>query len=158
MVRLGVLLWVMGATAGQVEPSEMDPATVRQQVIDTALDDVRRSEAFYRLVAEQHERRQPFKSVARQKRKQAKKLIKLAKKLGLRVPPVQWREEDIKIPPSRVEACSQAVSHELRNVAIYEKAMELWGPGKGAALWPNLHRKARYKHLPVFEGCVRHAE
>jgi rubrerythrin len=119
---------------------------------------VRRSEAFYRKVAAVHDRRQPFKSIARHKRKHAERLIALAEKLGLRVPPVQWREEDIAVPASRVEACSQAVSHELRNVAIYEKAMEAWGAGRGSALWSTLHRKARYKHLPVFEGCVRHAE
>lgn len=158
MLRFGIMLWLAGATTGQSAPRGMDEREIRQQVVDTALDDVRRSEAFYRLVAAQHDRRQPFKSIARHKRQHAKKLIRLAEKLELAIPPVQWREEDIKVPASRVEACSQAVSHELRNVAIYEKAMEVWGPGRGAGLWPVLHRKARYKHLPVFEGCVRHAE
>lgn len=137
---------------------EMPEEEMIKQIIQTAIDDVRRSEAFYRLVSEQHDRRQPFKSIARQKRRHEKKLVKLSGKLEIEVPPVQWREDDIKVPESRVEACSQAISHELRNVAIYEKAMEVWGAKRGRALWPELHRKARFKHLPIFEGCVRHAE
>jgi hypothetical protein len=154
------ILFVLTLVGKQAPPSEyeMPKDEMIKQIVQTAIDDVRRSEAFYRIVAEKHDRRQPFKSIARQKRRHEKKLVKLSEKLELPVPPIQWREEDIKIPESRVEACSQAISHELRNVAIYEKAMEVWGAKKGRALWPELHRKARFKHLPVFEGCVRHAE
>ncbi len=150
-----MLLAVLGSAPDSAASAE---ESMIELVLQTAIDDVRRSEAFYRLVAEKHDRRQPFKSVARQKRRHEQKLIKLSEKLGVAVPPVQWDEEDIKVPQTRVEACSQAVSHELRNVAIYEKAMEIWGTKRGRGMWPELHRKARFKHLPVFEGCVRHSE
>lgn len=161
MIGLGLFL---GAVLGSWAPPpelggiEMSEEEMTKQILQTAIDDVRRSEAFYRLVADSHDRRQPFKQVARQKRRHEKKLIKLSEKLGVPVPPVQWKEDDIKVPELRVEACSQAISHELRNVAIYEKALELWGAKKGLTVWNDLHRKTRYKHLPIFEGCVRFSE
>ncbi len=156
MLRPWLIAWLLAAPqeTGEIETPKDE---LIQEVLQTAIDDVRRSQAFYRLVAERHERRQPFKSVARQKRRHEKQLEKLFEKYALEVPPVQWKEEDIKVPSSRVEACSQAISHELRNVAIYEKALEVWGARKGRELFSRLHRKARYKHLPMFEGCVRHA-
>jgi rubrerythrin len=147
------LLWAWIALA---EPAAADE--IAKTAILTAVDDVRRAETFYRRVADAHDRTAPFRGVARQKRRHEARLLRLAEKLGIEVGPAQWKEADVKVPPLRVEACSQAISHELRNVAIYEKALEIWGTRRGRAVWAALHRRARYKHLPLFEGCVRFSE
>ncbi len=129
-------------------------SNVLQTALDTAVDDIRRSLAMYEGYVANHGRVRPFPWIIRQKRRQERQLVRLADKRGLSVPPVLWDAKSVRVPGQRVEACSQAINHELRNVAIYERALELWS-GYGSGLFRRLRTRARHKHLPAFERCVR---
>ena len=129
-------------------------ALERRQILHAALDDVRRSEAYYRKVIASHEKRRPFVWVLRQKRRHERRILRLFGRHELSVPDPQWTEDQIRVPTQRVGACSQAVQHELRNAAIYERAIQRL-KGRAHNVFWRLHQRVRYKHLTAFERCVR---
>lgn len=132
-----------------------EPQSVEQKILYTALDEVRRAEAFYRRFQEEGGKIVPFSWVVRQERRHEKRLLKLIAKLGYPQPKQMWKAEDIKIPGELVEACSQAVSHELRQAAIYEQGSQTLRVGRSKTQLRRLARRTRYKHLPRFEACIQ---
>jgi hypothetical protein len=126
------------------------------EVVRTAIDDLRRSRALYGNVVNSLGHKPPFSWVDRQKEKMEAKLLKLAAKLSIDVPPPLWKAEDVPTPKDRDEACSFAVTQELRNVAIAERALEAFDGGKGRRMFKRIHRRTRHKHLRAFERCIEH--
>lgn len=124
-----------------------------QQILHTSLDDVRRTIAYYEKVVASHDKRYPFRWVLRQKRRQERRILRLHARHELKVTKPQWSPDQIRVPPERVAACSKAVEHELRNAAIYERALERLSGSTRSVFW-RLHRRTRYKHLTAFERCV----
>jgi hypothetical protein len=124
------------------------------RAIFEALEETQWSARYYAAVAAQHGGKQPFKSLAKTKARQAKRIEKLISDHDI---PGQPREgEKISVPDDIDDACQRGVSQESRNATLYDKVFDLFEDKDIVRIMNRYASKAELRHMPMFrDNCPR---
>jgi len=122
-----------------------------------ALDDEYHAWTTYGQVIEDFGEVRPFINIRAAEARHIEALLGLFHRYGVEAPPNPW--------PGRVrryrrleEACSDAVTAEIENAALYDRLMASTRRPDLLAVFGNLREASQERHLPAFRRCLaRHA-
>jgi len=128
--------------------SEQEATALRE-----ALDDEYHAWTTYDQVVEDFGEVRPFINIRAAEARHIEALLGLFHRYGVEEPPNPW--------PGRVrrygrleEACSDAVTAEIENAALYDRLMASTRRPDLLAVFGNLRDASQERHLPAFRRCL----
>jgi hypothetical protein len=148
-----VLLAVVASLAAGSLGAVGDPTA---DALAQALDDERRSEAFYRAVMAEHGEVLPFRHIVEAEVRHQERILMLYDRYGLEVPADRWTEAEaeLEVPPTVLAACEAGVASEQANVALYDRLLPNVSEPDVRQVLSRLRAASADHHLPAFERCV----
>lgn len=134
------------------EPAGLDEAT--RQALADALDDERRSQAFYAAVLERFGERRPYSHIVHAEGRHAAHLLALFEKHALPVPDDRWADATFDVPATFAAACAESAKAERENVALYDRLLEQVTDPEVRSVMEMLRNASASRHLPAFERCA----
>ncbi|MGD9791056.1 MAG: DUF2202 domain-containing protein [Phycisphaerales bacterium] len=130
------------------ESSAVSPAIA--DALRAALEDERRSEAFYTAVMEVHGQVRPFSNIVRAERQHQSVVVALMERHGVPVP--QAGALDIPDVASTLRECKRAAAQAERdNIALYDTLIPTIKEPDIRQAFLGLQAASRDHHLPAFE-------
>ena len=142
LAALGVI-----AAAAQDAPA---PKLTLKQVLDTALDDEYKAEAFYAQVIAEHGEVRPFSNIIHAEQRHAQFLLDLYEAYGLTTPDNAWTEHKFEFSGLE-DAARKAREAEIENGEMYAMLLGQDLPDDVRATLENLKWASEERHLPAFE-------
>ena len=140
---------ILGCAAAGNAGEPGDSAALTQ-----ALDDEYRAEATYLAVLDAYGDVRPFINIIQAEQRHSSRVKMEMDRLGLGYEDANPYLGTIAAPPSLLAACSQGITAERENIALYDRILPSVSDKQAKATLEQLQWASRERHLPAFERCV----
>jgi hypothetical protein len=119
-----------------------------------ALDDEFKAHETYAQVIRDFGEVRPFINIVQAEAQHAAALLNLLENYGISPPPNRWTGKTPRFS-SVHEACVASIQGEVRNVAIYDRALKSTQRPDILAVYQALRTASLDRHLPAFQRCAQ---
>lgn len=120
-----------------------------------ALDDERRTRAFYEAVLQRYGSVLPFARLAEAEGRHAEHVVQAMRNRGLTVPEETARADDIVVPATLEEVTRLAIRKEKENVALYDRLLATIDDPEVRDVLALLRHRSAERHLPALQRSMR---